>query len=79
MWLLSITYNYISSPLCDELIEIKKDWNSETDSNSYLTDEAELEKFNRCLKEYQDHCMTITPKQFEYIREEICADYFAKE
>lgn len=48
-------------------------------SKTLLNDETELEKFYTCLKEYQDHCMSITQKQFEYIREEICADYFAKE
>ena len=48
-------------------------------SSKLLTDEVELEKFYTCLKEYQDQSMAINQEQFEYIREEICADYFAKE
>lgn len=48
-------------------------------SKTLLTEETELERFYTCLKEYQDHSMSITKQQFEYIREEICADYFAKE
>lgn len=48
-------------------------------SHTLLTEEAELERFYTYLKEYQDHCMSITKQQFEHIREEISADYFAKE
>jgi hypothetical protein len=48
-------------------------------SKALLTEEAELERFYTYLKEYQEHSMSITKQQFEYIREEICADYFAKE
>ena len=48
-------------------------------SKTLLTEEAELERFYTCLKEYQDHRMSITKQQFEKIREEICADFFAKE
>lgn len=48
-------------------------------SKSLLIDETELQKFYTCLREYQDYCMSVTDEQFEHIREEICADYFAKE
>ena len=58
---------------------IKSDTRIDSSSRSLLTDETELQQFYKCLKEYQDHRMSITDEQFEHIREEICADYFAKE
>lgn len=58
---------------------VKSDTKLDELSKTLLMDEIELERFYTCLKEFQDHCMKITQKQFEYIREEICADYFAKE
>ena len=58
---------------------IKSDTHIDNASKSLLTDETELQQFYKCLKEYQDYRMSVTDEQFEHIREEICADYFAKE
>ena len=58
---------------------IKSNTHIDNASKSLLTDETELQQFYKCLKEYQDYRMSVTDEQFEHIREEICADYFAKE
>lgn len=47
--------------------------------NSLLTNEHELEQFYVYVKEFNDGCIAVTEKQFKYIRDEIRADYYAKE
>lgn len=47
--------------------------------NTLLTEEQELNKFYTYVKEFNEHNMSVSKKQFDYIREEICADFFAKE
>ena len=43
-----------------------------------LSDEKELEKFYKDVKEFNEHCMSLTEKQFLYIRDEIIADHVGK-
>lgn len=47
--------------------------------NNLLTDEHELQQFYDYVKEFNEGCMAVTEKQFKYIRDEIRADYYAKE
>lgn len=46
---------------------------------SILSDEVELKEFYQDVKEFNEHRMAITEKQFQYIREEIEADVIGKE
>ncbi len=48
-------------------------------TQSVLSEEKELELFYKRVREYNNHCMAITEKQFNYIREEIMADVFGEE
>jgi hypothetical protein len=47
-------------------------------TKSILSDEKELEKFYNDVKEFNEHCLSITEKQFMYIRDEVVADYVGK-
>ena len=47
-------------------------------TKSILSDEKELEKFYKDVKEFNEHCMSLTEKQFLYIRDEIIADHVGK-
>ena len=47
--------------------------------NNILTDEHELQKFFEYVKDFNEHSMALTEKQFKRIREEILADHHAKE
>lgn len=44
-----------------------------------LSDEKELKEFYQDIKEFNEQRMTITEKQFQYIREEIEADVLGEE
>lgn len=44
-----------------------------------LTDEHEMEQFYVYVKEFNESCMAVTEKQFQYIRDEIRADYTSQE
>lgn len=46
---------------------------------SVLTEEQELNQFYVYVKEFNEHNMSITKKHFQYIREEIIADFVGKE
>ncbi len=48
-------------------------------TKSVLTEEKELELFYQRVREYNNQCMAITEKQFNYIREEIMADVYGEE
>ena len=48
-------------------------------TKSVLSEENELELFYQHVREYNNHCMALTDKQFNYIREEIMADVFGEE
>lgn len=47
--------------------------------NALLTEERELKQFYTYVTEFNQQCMSLTEKQFKYIREEIVADYYGKE
>ena len=47
--------------------------------NNILTEECELQKFYEYVKEFNEHSMVLTEKQFKHIRDEIWADYLGKE
>ena len=49
------------------------------ETKSVLTEELELKKFYTYVKEFNEQSMSVTAKQFKYIREEIVADYCGKE
>ncbi len=59
-------FNFTSKPLEQKL-------------NSLLTDEEKLKEFYDDIKEFNEQRMTITEKQFQYIREEIEADVLGEE
>lgn len=44
-----------------------------------LSDEKELKLFYDRVQEFNNHCMSVTEKQFNYIREEIMADVCGEE
>lgn len=44
-----------------------------------LSDEEQLKEFYQRIIEYNQYSMSITEKQFQYIREEIVADYLGSE
>lgn len=48
-------------------------------TKSVCCEEKELELFYQRVREYNNHCMAITEKQFNYIREEIMADVYGEE
>ena len=48
-------------------------------TKSVLIEEKELKLFYQRVREYNNHCMAITEKQFNYIREEIMADVYGEE
>jgi hypothetical protein len=48
-------------------------------TKSILSDEEELEKFYRDVCEFNKQCMSVTEKQFKYIKEEIMADVYGEE
>lgn len=48
-------------------------------SKTLLSDEKELKQFYTYVKDFNEHSMTVREEQYEYIKEEICADFFAKE
>ena len=81
--------NNILSGLAWDAIKVlaKKAYNKLLDSanpissklSALLSDERELKEFYTYVKEFNQQCMSITEKQFNYIREEIVADYYGKE
>lgn len=44
-----------------------------------FVEERELKKFYDYVKEFNQHSMAVTEKQFEYIKDEVRADYYGKE
>lgn len=44
-----------------------------------LSDDKELKLFYDHVQEFNKHCMSVTEKQFQYIREEIIADVYGEE
>ena len=48
-------------------------------TKTILSDEEQLKDFYQCIIEYNQYSMTLTEKQFQYIREEIVADYVGEE
>lgn len=48
-------------------------------TETILSDEEQLKEFYQCIIEYNRYSMSITEKQFQYIREEVVADYLGRE
>lgn len=59
---------------------IKKEGNIIDEWTSFvLSDENELKLFYDRVQEFNKHCMSVTEKQFQYIKEEIIADVYGEE
>lgn len=65
------------SQLLYKVIETNKPIDDET--ISVLTEEVELKKFYTYVKEFNEQSMSVTVEQFNYVREEIVADFCGKE
>lgn len=57
----------------------KEDKNLDKWTSLVFSDEKELKLFYDRVQEFNNHCMAITEKQFNYIREEIMADVYGEE
>lgn len=58
---------------------LKKDGSPLANIDPILLEERELETFYRYVKEFNEHSMFVTEKQFQYIKDEVRADYYGKE
>lgn len=54
---------------------IKKNAKIDKHANDLFSDESKLKEFYIYIKEFHEHRMSVTEKQFLYIKEEIIADY----
>lgn len=58
---------------------LKSKFSLDQQSETLLSDEKELKQFYTYVKEFNEHSMAVREEQYDYIKEEICADFFAKE
>ena len=52
---------------------------NDTQTNDVFSDETKLKEFYVYIKEFNEHRMSVTKKQFLYVKEEIIADYMREE